>query len=186
MAPLPAGEEGCGLRWDVTSVAPPPSGEEGLWSVGGSALPFLSRMSCHVNHAPRLKMTKKLLYTLKTSVRAEWLQSCLTLCSPLDCSRLVPLSVGFSGRTVEWTVMPSNRGSSQLSDQTSHALAGGFFTPSTTWKPTLSHSWGQRTLPHSPSWPRHTGTSTSSFFSLQETKTVTSGFLGGASSKAHA
>ena len=46
-------------------------------------------------------------------------QSCLTLCDPMDCS-----PPGFSvrgilqARTLEWVALPSSRGSSQLRDQT--------------------------------------------------------------------
>ena len=64
-------------------------------------------------------------------------QSCLTLCSPVDCS-----PPGFSvhgilqARILEWFAMPSSRGSSQPRDQTwvSH-IAGGFFTIWDTVKP---------------------------------------------------
>ena len=67
---------------------------------------------------------------------AKLLQSCLTFFSPMDCS--LP---GFSvqARILEWVAMPLSRGSSQIRDRTclgslmSPALAGGFFTTSTTW-----------------------------------------------------
>ena len=57
-------------------------------------------------------------------------QSCLTLCGPVDCSSPGSSVRGvLQARILEWVVMPSSRGSSQLRDQTqvSH-FAGGFFT----------------------------------------------------------
>ena len=48
---------------------------------------------------------------------AQWLQWCLTLCNPMDCS-----PPGFSvhrilqARVLEWVVIPSSRGSSQSRD----------------------------------------------------------------------
>ena len=49
-----------------------------------------------------------------------------------------PLSMGFSRQEWEWVATPSSRGSSGLKDQpmslTSPALAGGFFTTSSTWE----------------------------------------------------
>ena len=46
-------------------------------------------------------------------MRAKSLQSCLTLCAPMDCS-LPGSSVHgiFQERTLEWVAMPSSRGSS--------------------------------------------------------------------------
>ena len=74
-------------------------------------------------------------------MHAKSLQSCLTLCDPVDCS-LPGFSVHefFQARTLEWVGKPSSRGSSGPRDQTrvsyvlSSALAGGFFTASTTWE----------------------------------------------------
>ena len=54
-----------------------------------------------------------------TYARAKLLQSCPTLCNPMDCS---PLGFSVRGilqaRTLEWVTMPSSRGSSWLRDQT--------------------------------------------------------------------
>ena len=53
------------------------------------------------------------------AVCAKLLQSCQTLCDPVDCS-----PPGFSvhgihqARILEWATMPSSRGSSQPRDQT--------------------------------------------------------------------
>ena len=66
------------------------------------------------------------------------LHSCLTLCDSVDCT--LPGSV-FHGilqtRILEWVAIPSSRGPSQPRDPIglkSPALAGGFFTTSTTWE----------------------------------------------------
>ena len=70
---------------------------------------------------------------------AKSLQSCSTLCDPMDYS-----PPGFSvreilqARILEWVAMPSSRGSSQPRIEPvspmSPALAGGFFTTSTTYE----------------------------------------------------
>ena len=71
---------------------------------------------------------------------AKLLQSCLTLCSPTDCS-LPACSVRgiLQAKILEWVAMPSSRVSSQTRDRTCMgsmfpALAGGFFTTNTTWE----------------------------------------------------
>ena len=58
------------------------------------------------------------------------LQSCQTLCDPVDCS-LLGLSVHgiLQARTLEWVAVPFSRGSSRLRDQTwVSCTAGRFFT----------------------------------------------------------
>ena len=72
------------------------------------------------------------------------LQSCLTLCHPVDCSPL-----GFSvygilhARILKWIARPSSRGSSPPRDQTHisyiSALAGRFFTTSANWEAHFMH-----------------------------------------------
>ena len=69
---------------------------------------------------------------------AKSLQSCLTLCDPMDCSPPGSSVHGIlQARTLEWVAMPS---SGDLPDpgieptSTSPALAGGFFTTSATWE----------------------------------------------------
>ena len=61
------------------------------------------------------------------------LQSCLTLCGPMDCS-----PPGLQARILNWVAISSSRGSSipetEPGSLTSLALAGGFFTTSATWK----------------------------------------------------
>ena len=67
--------------------------------------------------------------------RAKLLQSCLTLCDPMDCSP--PLSMGCS-RQEYWSGLPFpppgdlTDPAIELTSLKSPALAGGFFTTSTT------------------------------------------------------
>ena len=74
-----------------------------------------------------------------TCMHAKALQSCPTLCDPMNCSRQAPLLMGFS-RQEYWSGLPCpppgdlpNPGIEPAS-LTSPALAGGFFTTSATWK----------------------------------------------------
>ena len=72
-----------------------------------------------------------------TCVRAKSFQSCLTLCNPINCS---PPNSSVHGilqaRILEWVAF--SRGSSRSRDWTlspmSLALAGRFFTTSSTWE----------------------------------------------------
>ena len=73
-----------------------------------------------------------------TRVRAKLLQSCLTLCDPVNCSLLGSSDMGFS-RQEYWNVLPCP--SWDLPDPgikpkslISPALAGGFSITSTTWE----------------------------------------------------
>ena len=76
-------------------------------------------------------------------MHAQLLRLCLRLCNPMDCSLLGSSVHGIlQARILEWLAMPSSRRSSQPRDWTcvkpvsltSPALAGGFFTTSTTWE----------------------------------------------------
>ena len=72
-------------------------------------------------------------------MHAKSLQSCLTLCDPMDYSRPGSSVHGIlQARILDWVSMPSSRKSAQprfkLTSLTSPALAGGFFTISTTWE----------------------------------------------------
>ena len=70
---------------------------------------------------------------------AKSLQSCLTLCTPRDCSRQAPLSMGFS-RQAYWSKLlcPSPRDlpdpGIEPASLMSPALAGRFFATSATWE----------------------------------------------------
>ena len=70
----------------------------------------------------------------------QLLQSCPTLCDPLDCSLPGSSVPGTSqARILEWSAMPSSRGSSQPRDQTRvSCLAGRFFTHWATWEDSTS------------------------------------------------
>ena len=79
---------------------------------------------------------------------AKSLQSCPTLCNPMDHS--LPGSFVheiLQARTLEWVAMPSSRGpslprdwSASLISPASPALAGGFFTMGATWEPSFRES----------------------------------------------
>ena len=73
---------------------------------------------------------------------AQSLQSCLTLCNPMNCSPLGSSGHGMlQARILGWVAMLSSRGSSQPRDGASlksPAVAGGFFTTSTTWETPLN------------------------------------------------
>ena len=75
-----------------------------------------------------------------TRVHAKLLQSCSTLCNPMDCSPPVSSVHGIlQARILEWVAKPSSRGSSQPRDQTHisyvSCIAGGFFTTEPPGKP---------------------------------------------------
>ena len=72
-------------------------------------------------------------------MRAKSLQSFPTLCNPLDYSLSGSSVHGIlQVRILEWVVMPSSRGIFPTQGSNSHlmssALAGRFFTTSTTWE----------------------------------------------------
>ena len=75
---------------------------------------------------------------------AKLLQSCPTLCDPMDCNLPGPsVQRILQARILEWTAMPSSRGSSQARKikpnphLLSPALASRFFTTSATWEDPL-------------------------------------------------
>ena len=76
-------------------------------------------------------------------VHAKSLQLCPTLCQAMDCSPPGSSACGIlQARILKWVAMPSSRGSSPPRDRihisTSPALAGEFFTTSSTWQ-----TWGR-------------------------------------------
>ena len=66
------------------------------------------------------------------SVFAKSLQSCPTLCDPMDCSHQAPLSMGFS-RQEYWSGLPCPTPGG-LPNPAFPAIAGGCFTTSATWE----------------------------------------------------
>ena len=79
----------------------------------------------------------KSLITYLQYVQDKLLQSCLTLCDPMDCSPLGSSVHGIlQARIMEWAAMPSSRGSSWLRDQTCvSCFAGRLFTTEPPGKP---------------------------------------------------
>ena len=72
-------------------------------------------------------------------VCAQSLQSCLTLCDPVDYSSPGSSVLGIlQARILEWVAMPSFRGSSQPRDQTHvsciSCISSGFFAHWATWE----------------------------------------------------
>ena len=70
---------------------------------------------------------------MKTWVHAQSLQSCLTLCDPMDHSTPGSSVCGIlQAKILEWAAMPSSRGSSHLGIELVSAciscIAGRFFT----------------------------------------------------------
>ena len=82
---------------------------------------------------------------MRVCVCAKSLQSCLTLCDPMDIAHQAPLSMGIlQVRMLEWVAMPSSRGSSwpgvESPSLMSPVLAVGFFTTSATWEARMCRS----------------------------------------------
>ena len=97
-----------------------------------------SESECNLNF--QIQNQVLLIYWASYLLHAKSLQSCLTLCSPMD--RSLPgssLHGILQARMLEWVTMTSSKGSSQPRDQTQvcyvpPSLAGGFFTTSATWE----------------------------------------------------
>ena len=72
-------------------------------------------------------------------MHAKSLQSCLTLCDPMDCSHQAPLPMGFS-RQEHWSGLPCPPPGGlpnpwvEHTSLTSPALAGSLFTTNATWE----------------------------------------------------
>ena len=84
-----------------------------------------------------MKNTEYLLNHIKDACMcAQSVQSCPTLCTPIDCSQPGPSAHGiFQAITVKWVAMPSSRGSSKPRGRTQvSCTAGRFITTSTTWE----------------------------------------------------
>ena len=78
---------------------------------------------------------------------AKSLQSCLTLCDPMDCSPPGSSVHGvLQARILEWVSMPYSRGPSRLRDQTwVSCIAGRFFTTEQPGKP-CSIKWDNNAM----------------------------------------
>ena len=79
------------------------------------------------------------MYVCNVHVYAKLLQSCLTLCDPMDVAHQAPLSMEFS-REEYWSGLPFPSPGDlpdsgiELVSLASPALADRFFTTSTTWE----------------------------------------------------
>ena len=70
-----------------------------------------------VGESGREKQTASLNTCSDACMHAKSLQSCLTLCNPMDCSQPGSSVHGIlPARILEWVAMPSSRESSQLRD----------------------------------------------------------------------
>ena len=87
---------------------------------GSNALHVKKRQNSSVIHFPSVILREKT--SLKQKAKVEFVQSCPTLCDPMD----------YPGQKLEWVAFPFSRGSPQPRDRTqvSH-VAGGFFTRAT-------------------------------------------------------
>ena len=86
-----------------------------------------------------VKGPRLVVYKYALCMHAKSLQPCLTQYDPMDCSPPGSSVHGIlQARILEWSAMPSSRGSSWPSFETvslmSPELARGFFTTSTTWE----------------------------------------------------
>ena len=108
----------------------------------------LSALQCDVDwgRVRQCRRQRRLASGKEKGVPFSWglrmcklLQSCLTLCNPVDCS---PPGSSLHGilqaRMLEWVAMPSSRGSSPPRDRTHVAfvsfVGSRFFTTSATWE----------------------------------------------------
>ena len=117
--PLPRRSPTADEQW----MGGPMNGCSGLLLGGRLSFPWYSQLGSHFpGSSPVLTMT--------ACVHAKLLQSCLTLCDPMDCSPPGSSVHGiFHARILEWVAMPSSMGYSQPIDQTPvSCTAGGFFT----------------------------------------------------------
>ena len=98
--------------------------------------PSGKEMNEHIPFSPKCKLMYGLLLLHLRSMRAKLLQSCPTLCNPIDCSPPGSSVHGIlQARILERVTISSSRGSSRPEDlpdpgikPMSPALAGGFFT----------------------------------------------------------
>ena len=98
-----------------------------LWSIEntgeGEALHQLCRSPCFYLKPHSRSVT--VIYSIRMRVLAKSLQSCPTLCNPMECSPPDSSVHGIlQARILEWVTMPSSRGSSQPKDRTQVSCAG--------------------------------------------------------------
>ena len=120
----------------VESISPPL--EFPLWSSSNHEIRWAFKSACVLGFASHCCSSVVLKTTLPCTC-AKSLQSCLTLCEPMDCSPPGSSVLGtLQARILEWVAMPSSRGSSWPRDRTHvsciSCTAGRFFTPWATWE----------------------------------------------------
>ena len=77
------------------------------------------RIACYTQNFQELAGSSKLDRQLVHALSMLSLQSCLTLCDPMDCSPPgSPVRGILQARILEWVAMPSSRGSSWPRDRT--------------------------------------------------------------------
>ena len=91
---------------------------------------------------------------------AKLLQSCPTLCDPVDCNPPGSSVLGIlQARILEWVAMPSSRGSSRPRDHTrvscGSCLAGRFFITEPPGSPKRSLTWALSDNPRITSPPKN-------------------------------
>ena len=75
--------------------------------------------------ATQLEATHLMLQFSSHSAEVKVIQSCLSLCNPMDYT----IHIILQARILEWVAFPFSRGSFQLRDQTQvSCIVGGFFT----------------------------------------------------------
>ena len=160
--PISSGSAGCYYLW----LWPGKTGKPWLWHQTASGSSFLGAdegracalwewfkvffMGFHHRHTPVMTISKgqrplpslAVTFCKFACVCAKLLQSCPTLCNPMDCSPPGSSVHGIlQARVLEWVAMPFSRGSSWPGDQTwismSPQLEEGFFI---TWK--AHNRWG--------------------------------------------
>ena len=85
-----------------------------------------------------IHLVSQIVFEVTMCVHAKLLQSCPTLRNPMNCSHQAPQFMGFSRQY--WSGLPCPPPGDlpdsgiKLTSLTSPALAGGFFTTSSTWE----------------------------------------------------
>ena len=105
-------------------------------------IPNLHTVDIHIFLYVSYSSYRFILYMCR---HAKSLQSCPTLCDPMDCSPQAPLFMGIlQARILNWVAMPFSKGDLpdseiKLASLISPAMAGRFFTTSATWEGHFKH-----------------------------------------------
>ena len=101
-----------------------------------------------------LCLPKAFIISCAVLCSAQSLQSCTTLCNPMDCSPQGSSVHGIlQARILEWVVMPSSSGSPWFGARTwVSCIAGGFFTHWATGEALIILSWSPKYYYGLPWW----------------------------------